>query len=137
MLLCPQNTLANYTVNQQLEAPLLTFFSRRVFRISALAQNFAIDPISSKPDMGSLLHSREGGYAAAIFVSSFESELIAEVRKWVKTITWLQTVESDVLVPWPSLRCCWKCARIILVPVPSFLVAFFIFFIALSPATEA
>ena len=62
-----------------LEAPLLPFFSSPIFRFSALAQNFSIDPIFCKADMGCLVHSRDVCKAAAVSVPCFQSDLVAEV----------------------------------------------------------
>ena len=50
-----------------------------MFRHSALAPNFSIDPIFRKGDMGSLVHSRECGEATAVSVASFHPDLVAEI----------------------------------------------------------
>ena len=51
--------LPNLRSNRQLDAPLPLIFSRRIFRHSAPAPNFSIDPFG-KADMGFSVHSFEG-----------------------------------------------------------------------------
>ena len=65
--------------NRQLEPPLPLNFSLRIFRHSALAPNFSVDPIFGKGDMGSLVHSLECGEATAVSVTSFYPDLVAEI----------------------------------------------------------
>ena len=52
----------------------------RVFRHSALAPNFSIDPIIRRGDMSSSVHSRECGEATAVS-ETFRPDLVAEIRK--------------------------------------------------------
>ena len=66
--------MANFTLNEQLEAP-----KHLCFRDFPLAQNALIDPMFGKPDMGPLVHSRGGSETAAVSVPFFESDLVAEV----------------------------------------------------------
>ena len=68
--------------NRQLEPPLPLNFSCRTFRNSALAPIFSFEPYFGKAGMGSLVHSRECGKATAVFVPSFEADLVAESRKY-------------------------------------------------------
>ena len=58
---------------------VLTFFSSPIFRHSVLAQFFSIDPTFGMADVGSLVHSRDGGKAAAVSVPCFQSDLVVEV----------------------------------------------------------
>ena len=60
----------------------LSIFSYRILRHSALAPNFAFDPIFRKGDMGSLVRSRECGDATAVSVTSFHPDIVAEIGKW-------------------------------------------------------
>ena len=46
---------------------------------ATVAQNFSIDPTFGKAAMGSLVHPRDGGKAAAVSVPCFQSDLVAEV----------------------------------------------------------
>ena len=64
--------------NRQLEPPLPINFSCWTFRNSALAPNFSFETWFGKADMGSLVHSRECGKAAAVSVPSFEADPVAE-----------------------------------------------------------
>ena len=73
--------LPNLRSNRQLEPPLPLNFFYRIFRRSALAPNFSIDPIFRKGDMGSLVHSRECGEPTAVSVTSFHPDLVAEIVK--------------------------------------------------------
>ena len=66
--------MANCTLNEQLEAR-----KHLCFRVFPLAQNAFVDPMFGKPDMGPLVHFREGSETAAVSVPSFESDLVAEV----------------------------------------------------------
>ena len=61
-----------------MEARLLPFFFTRTFRFSVLAPNVSIEPKFGRPDMSSLVHSRECVKATALFVSSFGADLVAE-----------------------------------------------------------
>ena len=65
--------------NRQLEPSLPLNFSCKMFRSSALAPNFSIDPLFCKADMGSLVHSRHCGKATVFSVPSFHPDLVAEI----------------------------------------------------------
>ena len=70
--------LPNLCSNRQLEPPLPLNFSCKIFRHSALAPNFTIDPIFRTGDVGSLVHPRECGEATAVSVT-FHPDLVAEI----------------------------------------------------------
>ena len=60
-------------VNVCLGATLHPFFSSPIFRFSApliIARNFNFDLVFDKTDMGSLVHSRDGGEIAAVSIPS-------------------------------------------------------------------
>ena len=84
MLHCPQKKLilANCTIKYMpgSTSTSVFFVTDILFFCSILAQNFSIDPIFGKADMGSLVHPRDGGKAAAVSVPCFQSDLVAEVR---------------------------------------------------------
>ena len=81
VLHCPQiNHEKKVSTTKTMEARLPPFFSLtlRTFRVSALAPNVSIEVKFDRPDMSSLVHSRECAKAAALFVSSFGADLVAE-----------------------------------------------------------
>ena len=81
VLRCPHSFffLPNLRSNRQLEPPLPLNFYCRIFRNTALAPNFSINPLFGKADMGSLVHSSECGKSTAVFVTSFHPDVVAEI----------------------------------------------------------
>ena len=73
VLHCPQKKLIlpKVPTTKTMEARLPPFFFLRTFRFSALAPNVSIESKFDRPDMSSLVHSRECAKATALFASSF------------------------------------------------------------------